>query len=481
MNKEQMIAWLAARGIQTSADITDAELVRMVTEYKPAASTVDPSEVAARAQRSIQVGEDHGRGATEERNRVKSILAAGDQYGQRDLAQKAVNEGKTIDAFRVELLDAVGKRNQQVRESTATIGLSETEARGFSFLKLFRALTAPAGEQKRYSEEAKFELEACAAAADKMTHRSVKGVLIPIDVMTAAIPGLGQRGTDIVSIKTASGYTGTGGNTVQTQLLASSFIDILRNRTTIMQLGTELGGLVGNIDIPRQTTGASASWIGEDADSTQEDVDFDLVSLRPKTVTNFMEVTRKMLMQSSLGMEALLRRQMAQGIAQQIDLKGYYGTGSSDTPTGIKATSGINSFYWATDNTPLFTEFVRAETEIASDNADVESMAYVTNPVIRGYAKGARKIATSTDSTTIWEPGNTINGYRTEITNQIATGDVFFGNFADLWIGLWGGLDITVDPYTNSKKGRIRIVGFQDIDFAVRRAASFCYIGNDPA
>ena len=480
MNKEQMIAWLAARGIQTAADISDTELTRMVTEYKPTV-TADPAEIAARASRQIQVGEDHSRGANEERTRVKAIMSAGEQYGQRDLAQKAVNEGKTIDAFRVELLDAVGKRNQQVRESTTTIGLNEREAQGFSFLKLFRALTAPAGEQKRYSEEAKFELEACAAAADKMTHRSVKGVLIPVDVMTAAIPGLGQRGTDILSIKTASGYTGTGGNTVQTQLLASSFIDILRNRTTIMQLGTELGGLVGNIDIPRQTTGASASWIGEDADSTQEDVDFDLVSLRPKTVTNFMEVTRKMLMQSSLGMEALLRRQMAQGIAQQIDLKGYYGTGGSDTPTGIKATSGINSFYWATANTPLFTEFVRAETEIASDNADVESMAYVTNPVIRGYAKGARKIATSTDSTTIWEPGNTINGYRTEITNQIAAGDAFFGNFADLWIGLWGSLDITVDPYTNSKKGRIRIVGFQDIDFAVRRAASFCYMGNNPA
>jgi HK97 family phage major capsid protein/HK97 family phage prohead protease len=481
MNKEQMISWLAARGIQVSADIADAELVRMVTEYKPATPAADPTEIAARAQRSIQVGEDHSRGANEERNRVSAILAAGEQYSQRDLAQKAVKEGKTLDAFRGELLDAVNHRNQQVRESNGNVGLSDQEARGFSFLKLFRALTAPAGEAKRYAEEAKFELEACAAAADKMTHRSVKGVLIPVDVMTAALPGLGQRGTDIVSIKTGSGYSGTGGNTVQTQLLASSFIDILRNRTTIMQLGTELGGLVGNVDIPRQTTGASASWIGEDVDSTQEDIDFDLVSLRPKTVTNFMEVTRKMLMQSSLGMEALLRRQMAQGIAQQIDLKGYYGTGTSDTPTGIKATSGINSFYWATANTPLFTEFVRAETELASDNADVQSMAYVTNPVIRGYAKGARKIATSTDSNTIWEPGNTINGYRTEITNQIATGDAFFGNFADLWIGLWGGLDITVDPYTNSKKGRIRIVGFQDIDFAVRRAASFCYMGNNPA
>ena len=480
MNREQMIAWLAARGIQVATDISDAELVRMVTDYKPTTTTADPADIAARAQRQIQVGEDHSRGANEERSRVSSILAAGEQYGQRDLAQKAVKEGKTVEAFRGELLDAVNQRNHQVRESNGPVGLSDQEARGFSFTKLFRALTAPAGEAKRYAEEAKFELEACAAAADKMTHRSVKGVLIPVDVMTAALPGLGQRGTDIVSIKTDSGYTGTGGNTVQTQLLASSFIDILRNRTTIMQLGTELGGLVGNVDIPRQTTGASASWIGEDAESTQEDVDFDLVSLRPKTVTNFMEVTRKMLMQSSLGMEALLRRQMADGIAQQIDAKGYYGTGLSDTPTGIKATSGINSFYWATDNAPLFSEFVRAETEIATDNADVASMAYVTNPVIRGFAKTNRRIATSTDSNTIWEPGNTINGYRTEITNQIATGDVFFGNFADLWIGLWGGLDITVDPYTHSKKGRIRIVGFQDIDFAVRRAASFCYMGNDP-
>jgi HK97 family phage major capsid protein/HK97 family phage prohead protease len=480
--KDKLIAACAARGIATKGDETEDALLALLGT-KPEASAAqrsEPSDIAARAQRSIQVGEDHSRGATEERSRVKAILAAGEQYGQRDLAQKAVEEGKDLNTFRGELLEAVNKRNQQVVDSTRPIGLSDKEARGFSFRKLMLALTSPAGESKRDAENARFELEVCEAAANAMQHRSAKGLVLPLDVL-AAVPLAGQRGTDIVSIKTASGYTGSGGNTVQTQLLSQSFIDILRNRAIIMQVGTELSGLVGNIDIPRQTTGASASWIGEDADSTQEDVDFDLVSLRPKTVTNFMEVTRKMLMQSSLGIEAILRREMASGLALQMDLKGFYGTGSSDTPTGIKATSGINSFYWATDNTPLFSELVRMETEIASDNADVPSMAYVTNPVIRGYAKGARKIATSTDSTTIWEPGSTLNGYRTEITNQVATGDVFFGNWADLLIGMWGGLDLTVDPYTHSKKGRIRIVGFQDVDFAVRRAASFCYAGNDPA
>jgi hypothetical protein len=77
------------------------------------------------------------------------------------------------------------------------------------------------------------------------------------------------------------------------------------------------------------------------------------------------------------------------------------------------------------------------------------------------------------------EPGGTVNGYAVQITNQIATGDVFMGNFADLLIGMWGGLDLMVDPYTHSKRGRVRVVVFQDVDFALRREESFC-LGRKP-
>ena len=69
---------------------------------------------------------------------------------------------------------------------------------------------------------------------------------------------------------------------------------------------------------------------------------------------------------------------------------------------------------------------------------------------------------------------NTVNGYQCEISNQIAQGDVFFGNFADMLIGMWGGLDLTVDPYSLSKSGGLRIVVFQDVDFVLRRVESFC-------
>ena len=95
------------------------------------------------------------------------------------------------------------------------------------------------------------------------------------------------------------------------------------------------------------------------------------------------------------------------------------------------------------------------------------------NPAQRGALKTTEK-ATNT-AQFVWEPGNTVNGYRTETSNQVTAGDVFFGNFADLLIGMWAGLDLMVDPYSGSTAGTVRVVALQDIDIAVRNAVSFCY------
>jgi len=104
---------------------------------------------------------------------------------------------------------------------------------------------------------------------------------------------------------------------------------------------------------------------------------------------------------------------------------------------------------------------------------------YVINSALRGYLKTTKKFGNSGADTSLWEPGNTINGYRTEVSNQIAAGDIFFGDFSQAIIGLWGGLEITMDPYTHSDKGRLRLVAMQDVDFAVRQPVAFCYGYND--
>jgi HK97 family phage major capsid protein/HK97 family phage prohead protease len=428
---------------------------------------------AAPAAPTIDVVAERNAARNDEQNRVRTILEAGKKYGMGDLAQEAIVAGKSVDEARQLFLEELNKRNTAIQDASRPVGLSDKEARNFSFLKLVRALSAEPSD-KATREAARFELEACAAAADQITHRSPKGTMIPVDVLRTP---LAERSTNTVSVKTGSGYISGGANVVDTTLLVSSFVDLLRNRTVIMQLGTPLAGLVGNVDIPTQTQGASGYWIGEDADANKDDIDFGIIQLRPKTVANYGEITRRMLMQSSMDVEALFRADLARGLALAMDSAGFYGDGTSNTPIGIKSTLGINSANFAAVQ-PTYADLVAMEAAIDQDNALAGALAYVGNTSLRSHAKTTLKFA-GIDGT-LWEPGNTLNGYRTEITNQVTSGDVFFGNFADLLIGMWGGLEITVDPYTHSTKGRLRIVAMQDVDFLVRRAASFCF-GKKPA
>lgn len=418
-----------------------------------------PAPVDAAAERS--------KGAEVERARVRSIVEMGEKYGAPELARDAVKDGLSVADFQQRLLEHVNGKiqrplSEQMRD--ADVGLTDKEARNFSFLKVIRALVDPT--DRRAQEAAAFEFEASRAAAAKRGKESDKFV-IPSDVLTRAL--------NTSTTGTASGDT--GGFSIATTLMSQSFIDILRNRATIMQLGTVMGGLQGNIDIPKQVAAAQGYWVGEDGDATESNLDLGQIGLSPKTVAAYSEITRKLMVQSSLDVEALVRADLAKALALTIDKAGYYGTGSANQPLGIANHTGINAVNFAAVQ-PTFAELVEMETQVALDNADVASMAYVGNAAFRGYCKTALKFPGVAG--TIWEPGNTVNGYRTEVTNQIETGDVFMGNFSDLLVAMWGGLELLVDPYSNSKKGRLRVVVFQDVDFALRRTQSFC-LGKKPA
>ena len=405
--------------------------------------------------------------AEAERARTRSILEMGEKFNAADLARDAVKDGMDVAAFQRALLEHVNGRIQRPladQMKDADIGLSDKEARSFSFMKVIRALAEPT--DTRAQKEAAFEFEASRAAADKLGKDSDKFV-VPADVLTRALN----------TATNGSAAGNTGGYGIATTLMSDSFIDILRNRATIMQLGTVMGGLVGNIDIPKQVAAAQGYWIGEDGDAGETGLELGQISLSPKTVAAFSEITRKLMVQSSLDVEALVRADLAKALALTMDKAGYYGTGSDHQPLGIANQTGINAVAFAGVQ-PTFAELVEMETQVALDNADVASMAYVGNAGFRGYGKTALKF--DGIAGTIWEPGNTVNGYRTEITNQVNAGDVFMGNFADLLVALWGGLELMVDPYSNSKKGRLRVVVFQDVDFALRRTQSFC-LGRKPA
>ncbi|TIH12750.1 phage major capsid protein [Marinifilum sp. JC120] len=399
----------------------------------------------------------------DERERTNALLKIGRDYNAPEDAQRFVSEGKTPDQFRqflLEKLDARGQADEATPdEMNEPIGLTEREIQNYSFCKALRALDPNNNEAR---DAAGFELDVSRAAAQKMG-RDAQGIMVPPEVLTTPL---------LRTYTTGTGSAPHGGVLVDTNLLADSFIDMLRARCLLMGLGTKLAGLVGNIEIPKQLAGAQGYVVNEDEDTTGSEGDFGQVKMSPSTIGALSEISRRLLMQNSLDVEAFVRRDLAIALAHKLDDLGYYGTGV-DEPLGLKNTTGVNAVLFATAGKPTFQEIIQMETEVSADNADVDSMAYLFGARMRGTFKGTLKVPGVAGF--IWEQGNTVNGYNVGVTNKVATGDVFFGNYSDLFVGLWGGLDLTLDPYTHSAKGRLRIIAMQDSDFAARHGESFCY------
>lgn len=418
-----------------------------------------------------------------ERDRVAALEQMGRNFanhGGVDLAREMITKGKTVADLQAALLERIGK----TPVPSAEIGLSTGEVRQFSFMKALRALANP--NERAFQEQAAFEYE-CSNAAAAKGKLSPRGILVPVDVMRAPLwsaqgADSGAYGTlvramaQIFKRDLTVGTSTAGGHTVSTDLIAGSFIDLLRNRMVIQRLGaTVLNGLVGNIAIPRQTSGATAYWVAESGAPTESAQAFDQVTMTPKTIGAFTDYSRKLLLQSSLDVEAFIRMDLARVIGLEIDRAALYGNGSSNQPRGVDQTSGINTKNFAAA-APTFAEIVGMETEVAADNADIGSLAYLVNATGRGGLKTTEKASGTAQF--VWEQGNTVNGYRCEVSNQVASGDFWFGNWADLVLGFWSGLDLTIDPFTSSTTGTVRVVGLQDLDVAVRHPESFCN-GND--
>lgn len=380
-------------------------------------------------------------------------------------------EAKRSDIQRVERIDVLEQQptrqaQRPVPQDAATVGMGRRYVQRYS---LVRAIRAAMTNDWRGAE---LEREASEATAQRLGRQPQGSFFVPADWLESR---------DLL-VGTAS----AGGNTVATDLLAQNFIDLLRNRMIVREAGaTMLTGLVGNVAIPRQSGGATAYWVAENTAATESGQTFDQVAMSPKTVGAFTDISRKLLLQSSIDVESLVRMDLATVLALAIDLASLHGSGSSNQPTGIAATSGIGSVAGGTNGAaPTLAHLISLETEVAQDNADMGRLGYITNTKVRGKLKSTAMVA-STDSRMVWQEGAMpLNGYRGLITNQVrsdldkgsATGvcsALFFGNWADLIVGMWGGLDILVDPYTGGTAGTVRVVALQDVDVAVGHPQSF--------
>ena len=389
----------------------------------------------------------------------KEIIDLAARHNKRDLADKAIGNGISIEEFRGQLLNEIS--NNTPLETPSEIGMSKDEVKRFSLIKAIRALANPS--DRRAQQDAEFEFE-CSAAAAREQGKDAQGIMLPSDVLRNWNRDMN---TSDDSGLVAEDYRG------------GDFIDVLRNSSSVMQAGaTMLRGLQGNVVIPKKTAGSAGGWIAtEGAAAAESEMTTGSITMTPRVIGAFTDATRLLLSQSSLDVENLIRNDLTQALATAIDLGALAGTGSSGQPTGISATSGINTTTFAAAN-PTWAEIVAMESAVANDNALNGSLGYICRPADFGTLKTVEKASGTAQF--VVNPDNSMNGYNVVRSNQVTSGDFYFGNFADLLIGMYGGLDITVDPYALSTSGGVRIVALQNVDVAVRHAVSFCK-SNDTA
>jgi HK97 family phage major capsid protein/HK97 family phage prohead protease len=398
-----------------------------------------------------------------ERSRVASITSLCREHNV-DLTQSLIERGASKEDAMSAVLEEIGKRAKQpatpaapkaqpVGTVSAEIGLSDKESRSYSFVRAIRAMAYP-NDRSAY-EDASFEREVSAAVEQRMG-ASARGMLVPDEVLRRDLTvGTGSAAGDLVFTDARPG----------------SFIELLRNRLALNTLGvTMLTGLNGPVAIPRQTGAPTAYWVAEKGTPVESNPTVDQVNLTPKTLGAYTEFSRRLVLQSSIDVEQMVRNELATVIALEIDRAALYGLGTSNQPQGLKLVTGINTEDFA-NNQPSYAELVSMETKINADNADIGAMSYITNSTIYGGFKTTEKASSTAQF--VLEPGGTVNGYGVVRSNQVASGDVFFGVWSQMLMGMWGALDLQVNPYALDTSGGVRVTALQDVDVAVRHPEAF--------
>lgn len=434
----------------------------------------------------------------EQKTKIREMASAAHVSGE-EVADILTSE-RSFEEIREELLN---RREKYLAELAKKPAKPAAEARAvidegdkakirqkYDFAKVLRYY-AEVAESKYSSIDIGFEREVSDELA-KQAGRAVQGILLPdfVGNRAAANPSDGTLtlGTPAYNTDTsAGGITGIGGtgkDTIATMLLSGQFIDALVATLVLReQLGAEvLTGLVGNISIPKGGS-ISGGWVSEGNNVAKKNPTFGQITATPHTYGAYVDITRKLLLQSSVNVQAKVLEWLMYACANGLETAAFQGSGTAGQPTGL--CTALTGTAWS--NAPTFDKIVDliAATKIA--NSYKPSMKFVGNSGVWAKLAKTRDFEVLTDGASTPKNVGAIGGsvrLLDTATNKVIGRDfveanlmpaakLLFGDFTQLAVCLWSGTDIVVDPYANDTNGGLRLVALQDSDILIKRPESF--------
>lgn len=238
-----------------------------------------------------------------------------------------------------------------------------------------------------------------------------------------------------------------------------NILEPLKAKNVLVSAGANyLTGLVGNIQIPSMTA-ENVYWEGEITDAKNGAGEFDHINMAPRRLSAYIDISKQFLAQDSLGAENLIRTQLVEAINDKLEA-----TILSDAAANGTVPAGIFNGITPTDITD-YASVCDFEAKLDENNF-VGDFKYVINPKAKAYLRSAIK---GTNATGMIMENDAIDGTAAETTTHMATDNLAYGDWSNLYIGQWGGIDLTVDNYTQATKGCVRLVINAFFDYKVVR------------
>jgi len=398
---------------------------------------------------------------------VGEIISLGKHHNQRDLADKAIERGVSVDQFKGELLEAV-RNDRPLETPAAVVDVAKSEQREYSLIRAIKAHSSGDWREAGYEREISDEIA-------RRSGKEARGFYVPANI------NWGQRDQ-------TKSPTSAGGFLVGTDHLADQFIEALYGRLTVASLGARImQGLKGDIAIPKLSASVTNSaFVAEGSAPSEGAATFSQVTMSPKTLAAYVDVSRRLTQQSDPSVEQVLRNDIINTFARRIDDAAIEG-GAANGPSGIIANGSTNVVAMGTNGAAItYAKVVEMMKAVEEDNAVINSSAFLTNPKVIAALRTTARQANGVEGNFIMDANQSILGTNvassTIVPSDLTKGTgtnlsaMVYGDFSQIMIGFWSGVDVVVDQSSLSTSGGTRLAFFQDLDVAIRYPESFAVI-----
>lgn len=274
--------------------------------------------------------------------------------------------------------------------------------------------------------------------------------------------GLNAAGTIVIPTaesRATVSVTGTTGATVPVDV--APIFDELRAISALEKAGaTFYTGLVGDLKVPMMTA-ASVAWAAENGAASDAAASISSVTLSPKRLTAYLDISKQLLIQDAgSNVEAALQANLIRAINDKFEATVLGSAqGSTTQPAGLA--------YGVTPTTVAGWGDICA-LEAAVETANGQVTAYIASPSAKAFFRSL----TYNNGTRLAYENGMLEGVPCISTSNVAADNFILGDWKYLACGMWGGIDITVDPYTQAGNGAIRLVVNVYMDAALHTAAT---------